>query len=81
MMSIEEFRRLKIAAGETLPSEIERSGPTLRRGPLTDPLGYETGDVRQVAVAMVGAAESGRNREAVQAEIIAVERRLGFRDA
>ena len=78
MMSVEEFRRLKMAADETLPSEVVKPRPIVRRGPLKDPLGYATADLRQVAVTMADAAESGRNRDAVQAEIRAVERRLGI---
>jgi hypothetical protein len=50
----------------------------VRRRQLTDPLGYVTTDLRQVAIAMADAAESGRNRDAVRAEIRAVERRLGM---
>jgi Antitoxin Phd_YefM, type II toxin-antitoxin system len=78
MMSVEEFRRLKIAAGETLPSEVERPRPIVRRGIPKDPLGYATGDLRHFAMTMADAAESGRNRDAVRAEIAAVERRLGI---
>jgi Antitoxin Phd_YefM, type II toxin-antitoxin system len=78
MMSVEEFRRLKSAAGEIFPSEVERPRPVVRRGPLKDPLGYATADLRQVAITMAAAGESGRNRDAVRAEIRAVERRLGI---
>ena len=78
MMSVEEFRRLKLAAGETLPVEVVRPRPIVRRGALKDPLGYDTADLRQVATDMADAAESGRNRNAVRAEIAAVERRLGM---
>jgi PHD/YefM family antitoxin component YafN of YafNO toxin-antitoxin module len=78
MMSVEEFRRLKLAADEALPSEVTKPRPVVRRRQLTDPLGYVTTDLRQVAIAMADAAESGRNRDAVRAEIRAVERRLGM---
>jgi PHD/YefM family antitoxin component YafN of YafNO toxin-antitoxin module len=78
MMSVEEFRRLKLAAGETLPVEVVRPRAIVRRGALNDPLGYDTSDLRRVALAMAEAAESGRNRDAVRAEIAAVERRLGI---
>ena len=78
MMSVEEFRRLKLVAGEALPGEVARPRPVLRRGELRDPLGYDAADFRQVAIDMADAAESGRNREAVRAEIAAVERRLGL---
>ena len=78
VMSVEEFRRLKRAAGETLPPELERPRAIVRRGPLRDPLGYVTTDIWEVATAMADAAISGRNRDAVRAEIRAVERRLGI---
>jgi hypothetical protein len=78
MMSVEEFRRLKLAADEALPVEVAKPRPIVRRGPLKDPLGYDTTNLRQVALAMADAAESGRNRDAVRAEIAAVERRLGI---
>jgi hypothetical protein len=78
MMAIEETR---IMAGEDIPhSKVQRPRHVVRRGPLTDPLGYDTTDIRQVAIAMADAAESGRNRDAVCAEIRAVERRLGIRE-
>ena len=78
MMSVEEFRRLKLAAGETLQVEVVRPRPIVRSGALNDPLGYDTTDLRQVATDMADAAESGRNRDAVRAEIAAVERHLGI---
>ena len=78
MMSVVEFRRLKLAAGETLPVEVVDPRPIVRRGALKDPLGYDTTDLRQVAIDMADAAESGRNRDVVRAEIAAVERRLGM---
>jgi hypothetical protein len=78
MMAIEETR---IVAGDDItPSKVQRPRPVVRRGPLTDPLGYDTADIRQVAMAMADAAESGRNRDAVRAEIRAVERCLGIRE-
>jgi hypothetical protein len=65
-------------AGDGIPpSKVQRPRLVICRGPLTDPLGYDTADIRQVAIAMADAAESGRNRDAVCAEIRAVERRLG----
>ena len=67
-----------MAGDDILPSNGPRPRPQVRRGPLTDPLGYDTADIFQVARAMADAAESGRNRDAVRAEIRAVERRLGF---
>jgi prevent-host-death family protein len=79
VMSVEEFRRLKQKAGEALPKELERPRPVVRHVPMRDALGYATSDLRSLAVTMADAALSGRNKEAVQAEIAAVERRLGFR--
>jgi hypothetical protein len=73
-MSIAETRIL--ADDDILPGDGPRPRPQVRRGPLIDPLGYDTADIRQVAMAMAEAAESGRNRDAVRAEIRAVERRL-----
>lgn len=67
-----------IAVDDIPPAKAQRSRPIVRRGPLTDPLGYDTADLRQVATTMADAAESGRNRDAVRAEIRAVERRLGI---
>lgn len=78
MMSVEEFRRLKLAADEPVPSEVQKPRAVVRRGVLRDPLGYDTTNPRQVAADMAEAAESGRNRDAVRAEIAAVERRLGI---
>jgi hypothetical protein len=78
MMSVEEFRRLKRAADEALPAGVAKPRPVVRRGPLRDPLGYDTADFRKVAIDMAEAAASGRNRDAVRAEIAAVERRLGI---
>lgn len=37
MMSVEEFRRLKLAAGDTLPSEVAKPRAIVRRGALKDP--------------------------------------------
>ncbi len=78
VMSVDEFRRLKKKAGEGVPQELDRPRPTVRRVPMRDPLGYSTSDIRSLAVTMADAAMSGRNREAVRAEIEAVERRLGL---
>ena len=67
-----------MADDDILPGKVPRPRPEVRRSPLADPLGYDTADIRQVAKAMAEAAESGRNRNAVRAEIRAVERRLGY---
>jgi prevent-host-death family protein len=78
VMSVDEFRRLKEKAGEPVPRELDKPRPIVRRVPMRDPLGYSTSDIRNLALTMADAAMSGRNREAVQAEIDAVERRLGL---
>jgi PHD/YefM family antitoxin component YafN of YafNO toxin-antitoxin module len=79
MMSVEEFARLKIAAGEPVPAGLQRRAVT-QRGLPDDPLGYETGgDFRVYAMAMAEAALSGRNKSAVRKEISAVEKRLGLK--
>lgn len=78
VMSVDEFRRLKEKAGEKIPKELDRPRPLVRRVPLRDPLGYLTADLRSLAIAMAEAALSGRNKDAVRAEIAAVERRLGL---
>jgi prevent-host-death family protein len=79
VMSVEEFRRLKLKAGEEVPKGLEKPRPVVRRVPLRDPLGYATSDLRSLAIAMADAAMSGRNKDAVSAEIAAVERRLGLK--
>lgn len=79
VMSVEEFRRLKQKAGEALPKELERPRPVVRHVPLRDPLGYATSDLLSLAITMADAAMSGRNKDAVRAEIAAVERRLGLK--
>jgi prevent-host-death family protein len=79
VMSVDEFRRLKAKSGEKVPEELDRPRPVVRRVPMRDPLGYSTSDIRSLALAMADAAMSGRNKEAVRAEIETVERRLGLR--
>ena len=75
--SVEEFARLKKASGEQVPHEILREPKAVvRHGLPYDPLGYDTADIRACALAMAEAALSGRNREFVDAEIAAVEKRL-----
>ncbi len=79
VMSVDEFRRLKQAAGEAVPPELKKPRPVVRRVPMRDPLGYSTSDLKSLALAMADAALSGRNKDAVRAEIAAVERRLGVK--
>jgi hypothetical protein len=46
---------------------------------MRDPLGHPTSDLKSLALTMADAALSGRNRDVVNAEIAAVERRLGVK--
>jgi hypothetical protein len=78
-MSVEELRRLKTAAGETVPSEVQLPRPVTQEGLPTDRLGHDTSDFWACAREMAAAALSGRNREAVREEIVRAEQRLGFR--
>jgi hypothetical protein len=78
MMSVEEFRRLKRAAGETIPVEAQVRRAVTQQGLPEDPLGYDTRDFWACARAMAKAALSGRNRDAVREEIARAERRLGL---
>lgn len=64
------------AAEPSAPSA--KLGRVIGRIPRKDPFGYDTTDLRQVALAMADAAESARNRHAVRAEIAAIERRWGL---
>lgn len=81
LMSVEEFQRLKAAAGEPVPPEILRRHALTQTGLAPDPLGYDTSDLATCALEMAAAALSGRNRDAVAKEIEQVERRFGFSSA
>jgi prevent-host-death family protein len=74
MLSVEEFRRLKLAAGETLP-EVAEARPTLVRHE-KDPLGYDTSDFPAAARRMAEDALAGRNDAAVSAELAALHARF-----
>lgn len=78
LMSVEEFQRLKTAAGEAVPPEVRRRRPVTQRGLPPDPLGYDTADFAACAREMAAAALSGRNADAVRDEIARAERRLGL---
>jgi PHD/YefM family antitoxin component YafN of YafNO toxin-antitoxin module len=78
MMSVEEFQRLKTAAGEPVPPEVRRRRAVTQQGLPPDPLGYDTSDFWACAREMAEAAQSGRNAEAVRDEIVRAERRLGI---
>jgi prevent-host-death family protein len=75
LMSVSEFRRLKKAAGEPVPPAALPRRPLVIR--VQDPLGYDTSDFGACALAMADAALSGRNWNAVQAELASARRRLG----
>ena len=78
LLSADEFRRLKRAAGEGVPAAAQAREPLLFQGREADPLGYETGDLLACARTMAEAALSGRNRDAVAAERARVRHRLGL---
>lgn len=78
LMSVEEFRRLKAAAGESIPPEALRRRAVMETEVPPDPLGYDTSDLATCALKMAAAARSGRNRDAVLKEIEQVERRFGL---
>jgi prevent-host-death family protein len=72
IMSAEEFRRLKTAAGELVPSEVQEAGTTLRAR--EDLLGYDMSDFGSAVDQMVADVKSGRTRAAVEAELEGVRR-------
>lgn len=75
MLSIEEFRRLKLAAGESLPQMAEPRGAVIRHR--DDPLGYDVKDFGSAARKMAEDALAGRNDDAVDAELNSLRNRLG----
>ena len=75
MLSIEEFRRLKLAAGERLPRMAEPRPAVIRHR--DDPLAYDVKDVMAAARRMAEDALAGRNEDAVGAELDALRNRLG----
>ena len=77
LMSAEECRRLKRAAGEAVPRAALPRRAAVVRGREDDPLGYDTSDFLACARRMADAALSGRNRAAVEAELARVRRRFG----
>jgi prevent-host-death family protein len=76
IMSVAEFRRLKGLAGEAVPAAALPRRPMTLRGRIEDPLGYDTSDLPACASRMAEAALSGRNADAVRAEIARVRARL-----
>lgn len=77
LMSAEEFCRLKRAAGEAVPRAALPRRAAVVRGRGDDPLGYDTSDLLACAREMADAALSGRNRRAVEAELVRVRGRFG----
>ena len=78
LMSAEEFRRLKTAAGELIPASALPVNPLVLRGPIDDPLGYDTSDIMATARLMVADARSGKTGPAIAAERARVLARLGL---
>ena len=74
MLSVEEFRRLKLAAGEMLPDPVEARPSAVR--PVSDALGYDMGDFPAAARRMAEDALSGRDDTAVAAELTALRSRF-----
>ena len=74
MLSVEEFRRLKLAAGETPPDMFEAPPAVVRHD--DDPLGYNVRDFPAAARRMAEDALAGRNDAAVAAELAALRERL-----
>jgi len=65
-------------AGQQPPAG-RKSKPKVVVGRPHDPLGYDTSDFWAYARQVADDALSGRNRDAVEMEVQAVERRLGIR--
>ena len=78
LMSAEEYRRLKMAAGETVPVAARPRRPLILRGGCNDPLGYDTSERRTAAHLMADDALSGRTAVAIGAERARVRVRLGL---
>ena len=76
LMSVTEFRRLKALAREPIPAAAMPRRPLTVRGRVEDPLGYDTSDLDACASEMAEAALSGRNAEAVEAELARVRARF-----
>ena len=75
LLSVEEYTRLKRAAGEPVPVELApQRGETAR--PQPDKLGYDLADVAAALRAMAADTISGRTRDAVAAELAATRRRF-----
>jgi prevent-host-death family protein len=78
MVTVEEFARLKTSANEPVPAEVRGRKPVEKRGLPVDPLGRDTRDFDAFVLQIADHALSGRDRQAVAAEIAGAERRLGI---
>jgi hypothetical protein len=75
LLSVEEFRRLKEAASEEVPIDLNvKRAVTVRH--LPDPLGYDVSDLKAAARKMAEDALSGRTKDAVNRELAAVRTRF-----
>jgi len=78
LMSAEEYRRLKSAAGEPIPPAAMPRRPLILRGGTNDPLGYDTADLTSAAHQMANDALSGKTAAAADAERAKIRSRLGL---
>ncbi len=75
LLSVEEFRRLKEAAGEKVPNDLKaKRAVTVHH--LPDPLGYDVSDFKAPARKMAEDALSGKTKKAVNQELAAVRTRF-----
>lgn len=79
LMSVEEYRRLKTAAGEPLPAELSTRWNSVTLDGRVDPLGYDVSDLDTAVDRMIEDVRTGRTREAVAAELEGVRRTMGTR--
>jgi PHD/YefM family antitoxin component YafN of YafNO toxin-antitoxin module len=77
MMSAEEFIRLKVAAGEPVPTEARKSRPALQQSP-PDLIGYDTRDP-DYPRKMAEDERDGKHGATIEAEIDTALARWGFK--
>jgi hypothetical protein len=77
VMSVDEFIRLKTAAGEPVPPDVRKSRPTLHRPPV-DNLGYDTSDPNY-GREMARHALAGEHQDEVAREVERAKRRWGIK--
>lgn len=75
LLSVEEYARLKDAAGEVLPDDARPRRGTYR--PKVDAVGYDLRDIKAAMLAMADDALSGRGDDEVRRELAAVRKTLG----